>query len=447
MRAPAPPGAVVEPGSKGRVQSAIVANLPVITISYATGGLNGDLMQAFAVDAVGISPAVLGLTYGLMLLSVPVQFGSIAIVERVGFRRTMIVGYCALLGLMAVLAMAPGAWNPTLVFVVAVVLIEVVVSSSWGLAWHPWMQQVIPRPQRPRYLANAQASAQGFNLVMLATFAAIAGSVVSGAEYQAFLTILGVFVLVSIVAFRRLPEVAGPPAEADGARPGGFGASVAAGYRRLWAGVRAARALPNMRRLLFAYVIDIFMATPLLAGYALVVVGVPASLLAVAIGARSLCGVLLGPFWGRLLTRWGFRRTVAVSVLAGAAAKLLWLFLPADTGHGASAGTQVTFVVVALAGAALGVGYGLAMQFLWYELTPESESVALFTLKDVLESAKAQLGMAVAGVLVTAATASTLSVGVVSVDPYKLAVLGGIPVAVVVLRTLRRIETPEAAHA
>lgn len=428
-------------GSRRTVRLAIIANLPVITISYATGGLNGDLLQAYALGALGITPAVLGLTYGLMLVSIPVQFGAIAIVERVGFRRTMVVGYSALLVLMTLLAFVSRAPNPTLAFVVTVVLIEVVVSASWGLAWHPWMQQIVPRPERPRYLAAAQSTAQGFNIAMLAVFAALAGAAVSVLEYQVFLGLLAVFVILSICACRLLPEFEGGAGE-DDRRPGVL-RSVASGYRRLWAGVEAVRARPHMRRLVLVYVIDVFLATPLLTGYAVAVVGIPVALVAFSIGARSLCGVVLSPLWGRFLKRHGFHRSVVVSLSAVCVTKLLWLLLPADPGQGASSATQVVFVVLTLAGAALGIGYGLSMQFLWYELAPESDAVAVFTLKDVLESGKAQLGTAIAGVLVSTATAWTLSVGIVSVDAYKIAVLCGIPVAIAIVRIVGRIHVTE----
>ncbi|GAA4624348.1 hypothetical protein GCM10023113_13020 [Cellulomonas oligotrophica] len=419
---------------------AVLANIPVITISYATGGLNGDLLQAYAVGALGITPAVLGLTYGLMLVSIPVQFGAVAIVERVGFRRTMVVGYSALLVLMVVLALVSRAPDPTGAFVVTVVLIEVVVSASWGLAWHPWMQQVVPRSERPRYLARAQSTAQGFNIAMLAAFAALAGATASVVEYQAFLGLLAVFVVLSICACRLLPEPV-VSRRAEEIRPGVL-TSVVAGYRRVWAGVESVRASVPMRRLLLVYVIDVLLATPLLTGYAVVVLGMPAALVAFSIGARSLSGVVLGPLWGRFLERHGVRRTVTLSLSAACVAKVLWLLLPADPGQGASTTTQVVFVVLTLVGAALGIGYGLSMQLLWYELAPVSDAVALFTLKDVLESGKAQLGTAVAGVLVSAAAAWTFSAGSVSVDAYKIAVLCGIPVAVVVIRIVSRIDVP-----
>ncbi|TQL03988.1 MFS transporter [Cellulomonas sp. SLBN-39] len=380
-----------------------------------------------------------------MLLSIPVQFGAVAIVERAGFRRTTVVGCSALLVLMVMLALVSRAPDPTVAFVVIVVLIEVVVSASWGLAWHPWMQQVVPRPGRPRYLATAQSTAQGFNVAMLAVFALLAGATASVVEYQAFLGLLAVFVILSIGACRLLPEPV-VSRRADENRPGVL-TSVAAGYRRARAGVESVRASVPMRRLLLVYVIDVLLATPLLTGYAVVVLGMPAALVAFSIGARSLCGVVLGPLWGRFLARHGVRRTVALSLSAACVVKVLWLLLPADPGQGASATTQVVFVSLTLVGAALGIGYGLSMQLLWYELAPESDAVALFTLKDVLESGKAQLGTAVAGVLVSAAAAWTFSAGSLSVDAYKIAGLCGIPVAVVVIRVVSRLDVPEHARA
>lgn len=377
-----------------------------------------------------------------MLLSIPVQFGAVAIVERAGFRRTTVVGYSALLVLLVMLALVSRAPDPTVAFVV---LIEVVVSASWGLAWHPWMQQVVPRPERPRYLATAQSTAQGFNVAMLAVFALLAGATASVVEYQAFLGLLAVFVILSIGACRLLPEPV-VSRRADENRPGVL-TSGAAGYRRARAGVESVRASVPMRRLLLVYVIDVLLATPLLTGYAVVVLGMPAALVAFSIGARSLCGVVLGPLWGRFLARHGVRRTVALSLSAACVVKVLWLLLPADPGQGASATTQVVFVSLTLVGAALGIGYGLSMQLRWYELAPESDAVALFTLKDVLESGKAQLGTAVAGVLVSAAAAWTFSAGSLSVDAYKIAVLCGIPVAVVVIRVVSRLDVPEHARA
>lgn len=445
MSAPVEQLDAVGAGSQRDVRLAILANLPVITISYATGGLNGDLLQAYALGALGITPAVLGLTYGLMLLSIPIQFGAVAIVERVGFRRTMVVGYSALLVLMVMLAFVSWAPDPTAAFVVVVVLIEVVVSATWGLAWHPWMQQVVARPARPQYLAMAQSTAQGFNIAMLAVFALLAGATASVVEYQAFLGLLAVFVILSICACYLLPETI-VSTYADDHRPGVL-TSVAAGYRRVWAGVQAVRASIQMRRLIFVYLIDVFLATPLLTGYAVVVLGMPAALVAFSIGARSLCGVVLGPLWGRFLKRYGFQRAVMLSLAAACATKLLWLLLPADPGQGASTMTQAIFVVLVLVGAALGIGYGLSVQFLWYELAPASDAVALFTLKDVLESGKAQLGTAIAGVLVSAASVWTFSTGIVSVDAYKIAVFCGIPVAIVVIQVVGRIDVPKTVHA
>lgn len=415
---------------------AIVANMSIVALAYATGGLSADLVQIYAVQVLALSPGEVGVALGVLMLSVPLQILAPGLALRFGYRRLMRVGYAAVLVLLLGLAALPGlrSFGHAAVlagFIVVVFLIEVAVSASWGVAWHPWMQQITDRNQRPRFIARMQLTAQTFNLLISAGFALAAGVTVSAGDYQTLLAVLATFLVVSIALMGRIPDAGVIRAD----RP------VAGGIARLAAPIRSAIATirrDRRLRLLHAIVlIDTLVMIPLLPTYALLYLGMPAGAVAAAVAVRSMAGVIAGLGWARAVRVRGPLVVIAVSMSCTALLRPALLAIPQAQAGQASARSVAIFVVFTVAGGAVGAGYGNALLSAWYDATPSLQSAAIFTVRDVVFSTKSQLAMAVSGLLLASLASLTSMRGYV--DGYKVFILAGVPAAVAVIVLAARV--------
>jgi hypothetical protein len=413
---------------------AILTNMVIVPLCYATGRLSADLVQLYAVQALHLSPAQVGLALGSLVLSVPFQLAAVRLPRRLGFRRTMRLGYGVLVVLLVLLAAVPelARFGGTAVFVgfVAVLLcIEIAISISWGVAWHPWMRVLVTGLHRARFVARMQFATQMLNVTLIMGFGLVAGAVVDKNEYRVLLAVIIGFLLLSIAILGRMPpsEV---PAEQSRRSVGG----------ELRAAVRGLLGEPALRRLTVIYLIDTLLTAPVVAIYAVVVLRIPAAVVAAILAVRGLAAPLSLVGWGRLTRRFSTYQIITVTMMGTIVVRILWLLLPANGGP-AGPGTRVLFAAIVVTAAVFTAGYGNANLITWYQAIPDSHARAMFALRDVVASSKLQL-YAAAGGLVLAASAGlgTASFGVFTLDGYRLFLLAGIPVAVLIGCLSRRAQ-------
>jgi hypothetical protein len=160
---------------------AIVANMIIVPLCFATGRLSADLVQLYGVQTLDLTPAQVGAALGLLVLSVPVQLLAVRLPRRLGFRRTMRSGYAGVLVLLVLLAALPElsrGGQPVVfaAFVTVLLCIEVAISVSWGVAWHPWMRTIVAADRRPRFVTRMQFATQFLNVALMMGFGLIAGA-------------------------------------------------------------------------------------------------------------------------------------------------------------------------------------------------------------------------------------------------------------------------------
>lgn len=411
------------------LRNAIVANMLIVGFSSATGGMSADLLQLFASDVLGLSSAQIGLALSLLLVSVPLQLSAPGLVRRLGYRRLMQVGYAMCLPLLALLAVLPEIGDDRARFVafcVAVVSIECVISCSWGSAWHAWMRVVVDREQRPRFLASMRGAAQAFNLVLTTGFALAVGAMVSAEEYRALIVVLAAALVVSILLLATVPSPPAPPA-----RPGRMPSVLVATRASLRDGrMRGMYVLTFLELLLLVPVMPIFLTTAL---------GLGASVVAAQISLRAVVAIIVTPVWGRVQQARGAAgaaRSALSFFVAGAIVQAAMVATASTVGAGPS--TYVLLVVSTVISGVASAGYGNAVMGLWYEAVPDEHAVELFTVQDILGSARSQLGFLLFGVLLSVLGPHVLAVGDVRFHTFGFVLLAGAVVALVARWTVAR---------
>jgi hypothetical protein len=324
-----------------------------------------------------------------------------------------------------------GRWGQSVVFAafVAVLLcIEVAISVSWGVAWHPWMRTIVAADRRPRFVARMQFATQFLNVALMMGFGLVAGAVVDRTEYRILLGVLAVFLVVSIATLGRMPHTPVP----DGPATHVLGELRAAAERLVSSG--------PLRRLSTIFLLDTVLVTPLVAIYAVLYLGIPAGTVAVILALRGLAGPVSLLIWSRAGQRLGTYRLIVYTMAGTVLGRLLWVFVPTTDGA-AGTGTLVLFATIVILSAVCAAGYGNANLTTWYDAVPDNHARAMFTLRDVVASSKLQLYAAAGGgVLAVTAAFGSASYGPIHVDAYKILMLAGLPVAGAIAMLSRRAQ-------
>ncbi len=459
----AAPAGRTDPGALQPVHAyAMVANMSIVALSYATGGLSADLVQIFAVQVLLLSPRSVGLALGALILSLPFQLLAPNLARRFGHRTLMRAGYGTVLVLLVALGLLPalkphGTAVVLIAFTLVIVLIEIAISASWGVAWHPWMRTITTAAQRPRFIARMQLTAQLLNLIMLTGFGLLAGAVVSAGDYRVLLAALGGCLVISIVLMGRIPDVAGPrspsspPSSPDPANPSGPDSadrgrlSALAPLRAAFTEIRGDR---RLRALHLMALLDTLVMIPLLPAYAILYLGIPAGFVAVVVAVRSLAGALSGILWARVVRRYGQPAVIAAAMAAAAVLRLGWLAIPQAPIGRAGLSAQAVLLTLVVAGGVIGTGYGNATLSSWYDAASDDRSTGIFTIRDILLSTKGQLAMAGCGLLLAGLAGSRPIAGTGSyADGFKLLILLGGVAALAIVGLARRLERREASDA
>jgi hypothetical protein len=416
---------------RGELRAAVVVNMAIVAFSSATGGMNADLLQLFAHDVLGFTPAQIGLALSLMLVSIPVQLRAPAIVRALGYRRSMRCGYVSSLVAVAALAALPAlpdTWVRFTAFTAVVIAIEIIISCSWGAAWHAWMRQITMSSERPHFIAAMRTASQSFYLGVTTVFALVVGAAVSAAEYQVLLVVVSLPLVLSLFLLGRIPSPAvAPPADKGG----------------VLAALRTGLASPGTRPLFLIIGIELVLLVPVIPLYLTTVLDMSASTVATLLVVRGLVGIAATVPWASAIHRRGAPQVARACVVLMAGASVLLALAGLST-----LDSMATTAVVALAImlSALGsAGYGSAMIGLWYESVPEGSSVELFTLQDVLNSSRVQLGFLLAGGALGLLGDARWGVADVSLPGFAFYLLLAVPCAVAIRRQVTALHAHSAA--
>lgn len=409
------------------MRSAIAANAVIIPLCFATGRLSADLIQLYAVQVLELTPGQVGLALGLLVLSVPFQLAAVTLPVRLGYRLNMQGGYLVILLLLGLLAILPlllryGPLVTFVGFVTVLLAIEIAISVSWGVAWHPWMRRLVPPHERPHFVARMQMATQLTAAALVLGFGILSGAVVSAAEYQALLAAIGILLVISIFLMGRVPDFQSLPE--DRIRP----------MMAIKQALRTSVRILALRRLSIIFILDSLLMVPLIVVYAVVFLEVGAGTIAVIIAIRVVAAPLSLMWWRRVHARIGVLRTIRWTLGGVAITRIGWLFLVPGDGSGAPM-TPVLLGVLLVATAVFMAGFGNANLTAWYGAVPDRGAAGVFALRDIVASSKIQLTAAISGVVLSlTAVLGSVTVGPMHVDAYKVYLLMGMLVALLIAK-------------
>lgn len=420
-------------------RTAIAANVIIVPVGTATGRLSADLIQLYGTQALHLSPQQVGGALGLLVLSTPAQLAAVRLVPRFGYRRLMRVGYLTILVLLAALGSVGllSRFGNSLVlvaFVLVLLAIEVAISTSWGVAWHPWMRILVDPADRPHFIARMRFTTGSASQVVTLVFAFVIGAAVTADDFRGLLAVLGIGLIGSVILMGRLPD-----AGKDGAGKSQETEKNPAEVRSAWReGARVALTDRRLRRLYLAFTLDSAVFLPMVTTYAVLYLGIRANIVAIVLAVSGMVLMLATLTAGRLIRLFGASRVATWSMIGIGMAQLPWILVQqAPAGH-AMLRTIVVYTTIMFSSRLFAAGYGAGLLTAWYEAVPDRHSTALFTLRDVLQSAKTQIMMPFAGVMLGFFTAIHVGVlGWLRPDVFALLQMAGAPAALVIAWLLR----------
>jgi Major Facilitator Superfamily len=411
---------------------AIVANAGIVLLSVATGGLGADLLQLYAAQVLALTPRQVGLTLGLLVLSVPAQLLAASRARRHTPRQMMRWGYAAILGCLGVFPLV----RPVLtvnraagfaLFIAVVLAVEVAISCSWAIIWWAWMQDLVRPPERGRFLGRMRMITQSVSAVALLSVSLLFHSRVSYAGYNLLLGGLAAWVLLALWQFGRIPDKPRPdPAAGHGQsqeRRRRFTSDLADLFRHR-----------GVRRLIAVMLAMQLLTAPLLSTYLLDVIRLSPGMISRLIAVRTIVAVLALRRWGKITDKYGAKRVQVAAGLAVGCTSLLWLAVrPPSAGH--LLATLLSWPLVLLITVLNAIAMsGLSLAFLvdMQDVVPPEHASAAFAVQDVITSSLAQLAFALAGVLIAAGRCGPGACTPAAIDPYRVLLVLALPAALVI---------------
>jgi Sugar (and other) transporter len=420
---------------------ALLVNSGMVTLSIATGGLTADLLQIYAYQVLRLHADEIGIALGLLVLSNPVELASIRLVRAIGKRRLMQLGYAvAGIGLIpfALLPEIPTAHQRLVypLFIVTLLVMETAIASSWGVAWHPWMQELTRPEERGRFLGRMRFTTQAFNIVVTLLFGLFVGATVTAHDYDVLLSGLAVYLGVALWQVSLIPEA---PLQTSMGR---------VEDSRLRDIIRETRSLLSsrpLRPLLVIFTLDVLALTPLTATYAVADLKYPAGSLALIIATRSAVVTLSMLFWGRTIDRIGSLRVMQWTMASLGGLNLLWLFVTPVVAASPNVRQITTLSVLMIGSGLLSSGFAIASLATWYGATKGRSAVTVFTVRDVVGSTKLQLFFLVSGLALSSLAPLVIwRSQLVYLDGYKGFILGSSAIAAAIAWLVARLRIPAA---
>ncbi len=376
--------------------------MPLLGASLGIDG--GPIFQILAVEDLGLSPAAIGIAFGLGVVSLPIQlFASRMPLHRARRNTQLFLMFAAAqawgLAVLVGLGITGGFASMALAITVTA---EIALSVLFATAWQPLLSQSVDTTQRQRLNATWPAVARGLLAALLVLFAALGGS-----GRAVFLGLVGVIAVVCAVGLQRVPDApAAPQAKTADAKPG----------------VRVPLS-KTTRSIMIVFAAANIGALPLWLVYLDTVLWPEANLglvAAVQTAASMIALLAWRPTEGDLTGR----ALVAAIILLGAAVSIPLVGDSVDT-WGSQTGVFAATAVIGSAGTTLKV----AMLETAHRTVNAANTVRAFTMLDVVASTSLQAGLLASGLLIAASTTNTWPI-----DPYLCFVIGGSVAAVVAVR-------------
>jgi len=173
------------------------------------------------------SATVLGIVAGMMPLLTISQIPAAAYLDRIGYKRFVVVGWSARIFFAFLMALTPltGPWIGNTGRLILLLVLLFGFNLCRGIAssaWLPWITGLVPLELRGRYLAGDQAASNGASFVcflVVATVLGAGGFLPSPARPWQFVLAFafsGIMGVVSLRFLKRMPDTPVPHAERSG---------------------------------------------------------------------------------------------------------------------------------------------------------------------------------------------------------------------------------------
>lgn len=385
----------------------IIVTVPLLATAVGIDG--SSMFQILATENLHLSPRVIGLAFGLGVVSIPFQLMAARIPlwrARRNLRMFMVIMVGLTIAVAALVAVEATGTVAALALVITVAA-EITVSVLYATSFQPILSSELDTTQRQQLGRIGRPLGSLITAAVLLVFGAVGPS-----WRAAMLALIAAAGLWTAAQIRHLSVVARPAVVAESLAPTG------------------GTIPPAMRRLYLCFALMGFGAWPLLIVYIHVVLWPEAHLGVIAaleLAGGLLASVAMRPTSGGLIRR---ARGGAVGVVTAAVAVAVL-----------RAPVQPTVAKAVVLTCVFGTAFGLTvMRTALFEMAhrciDDSSSVKAFTVLDVIASSSVQLGLLVGGLLIAWSAHSSWLV-----DPYRIFVLSSVLAGAAVVAGLR--ETPE----
>ncbi|MDL9944571.1 MFS transporter [Gordonia sp. ABSL11-1] len=395
-------------GPNAVTRNALLPASGIILLSSATGGMSADIFQIYVVDTLGFSPNLVSIVALSMLISIPIQLLAPSLADRVGYRRIMNYGAITVATAVALLLVGSVFWQTdrnalAAALVIGSTLAEIGISISFGAAWSAWLAEFTGSEERPLFLASMRFWAQATVMAafMIQTFAF--DGRITGALYHGILIYCLLYLLGSMIVYRRLPESQHRP-ETGTLEP----------FRK-WRDVLND---PDYRLIYFAAAAQFLIGVPLMSVYALTVLEVSAFVVGLVLSLRSVVSLAITPVSGWFVSKVGPSRALGFVGVTLSVEMIIWTFFPEVRGKDLG---SVIFAVLVLSFQMTKSAFALTLSTVEYEVVQPSHRVRAFTLIDLTSSAAMQLNIAVGASLVALSSSDVyVNTSLMRLDPVKV---------------------------
>ena len=324
--------------------------------------------------SIGASSTVLGLLAAATPLMTMLQLPAAKYLPVFGYRRFVLMGWGARTVIIFFVALIPLLGfldNATkLTLLVFCILVFNMMRGAASAAWMPWIALLIPEEARARFLSRDQIFMYGGSLLALLVSALMIGGEVSVYEFSLVFLLSGLAGGVALYFIKKIPDVHAPEAMEKSA--------VAVPWRTIFFYP------PFFALLLFnmLFVFEVGSLGVFTVQYLRDLPGFNDSVV-LYLSCLSFVGSLLVlPFVGRLLDRFGNKVVLFVSLLLFGSVILGWFCLAAGL---VSPKSGVVFMVNLLGGIA-GAGFNVANSRIAFAVMPQMGRDHFFALFSVITS-------------------------------------------------------------
>lgn len=389
--------------------------MPLFGASLGIDG--GPIFQILAVENLGLGATAIGVAFGLGVVSLPIQLYATRIPLRLAKRNVqlflLITGAQA--WLLAALVAAEATGGLAAVALAVTVTAEIAVSVLFATAWQPLLSATTDSTGRQRLNSTWPAVARGLLAGLLVVFAAL------GDQSRAvFLVAVGVLAVASAIGLNHIPQ----PRDAKEVAVGNDAHDVST----------SSKLSPQMRLILFVFAAINIGAIPLWLIYLNNVLW-PTGNLGLVAGVQTAASMLALLAWRPTdvdVSRRALLAAVAALVTTGA--------IPLVPSPVSTTAAQATILAITAILAITNTIVRVAMLETAHRAVTSSNSVRAFTVLDVVASTSLQLGLLLAGLLITASKATTTW----PLDPYQLFII--ITAVVAALTVYRHFESRSLAN-